>query len=100
MNISFYCVSFNDEHRKEKMSNRFNAVNLDLKFINPVDNTDERVQFADDKRTWAIMLQHLDSIRDFYENTTNEYVVVCEDDILISKNINTNYLKLSNILKI
>lgn len=87
--ISFYCVSFNDEERKEKMVNRFKAVDLELKFIDPVFQTDERVQNADEKRTWSIMLQHLDSIRDFYENTTNDYVVVCEDDILISKNINT-----------
>ena len=36
------------------------------------------------------MLQHLDCIRDFFENTDKSHCIVCEDDIYISKNISND----------
>jgi hypothetical protein len=86
--ISFYCVNFNDEDRRNKMTNRFNYFNFDLQFVEPVYSSDSRIKNIPtmyDKRTWSIMLQHLDSIKHFLEYSDKPYLIVCEDDILISK---------------
>ena len=70
------------------MINRFKQINLDLQFVNPVYDNDPRLENTNlYKRTSSIMLQHLDSIRHFYENTSADHCVVCEDDIFISKNL-------------
>jgi hypothetical protein len=97
MKVSFYCINFNDDERRRKMIQRFSNHGINLEFVNPVYTTDERLNVgavgADGKdicqykRTWSIMLQHLDSIQHFVENTENDYLILCEDDILISKNI-------------
>jgi len=110
MDIPIYVINFNDEDRKNKMIQRFNSIGFELKFMDPVYESDSRIkdsipvnQFKDgipvnqiEKRTWSIMLQHLDSIRHFYETTTLSHCIVCEDDILISKNFKTD---LPNILQ-
>jgi len=90
MNIPIYVINFNDEDRKTRMIHRFNTIGLNLNFMPPVYISDARLNIANDnikidKRTWAIMLQHLDSIKDFYERSTSDYCIICEDDILISK---------------
>jgi hypothetical protein len=88
--ISFYCVNFNDESRKNKMTSRFEQLGLLLNFVDPVRNDDARladVPERADKRTWSIMLQHMDSIRKFVEETQNDFCIVMEDDILVSKDI-------------
>jgi hypothetical protein len=92
MNVSFYCINFNDENRKMKMINRFEKHGIELQFVPSVYITDSRLESNKInnnavKRNMSIMLQHLDSIRHFYENTTNDYLILCEDDILISKNM-------------
>lgn len=93
MNLSFYCINFNDENRRSKMIERFRNQNINLEFVSPVYNHDERLNIEsiknDDglKRIWSIMLQHLDSIKHFLSNTNNDYLILCEDDILISKNM-------------
>ena len=101
MKVSFYCINFNDDARRSKMIERFSSHNINLEFVNPVYTTDERLNVGSGgsgvaadgkditphKRTWSIMLQHLDSIQHFVENTDNEYLILCEDDILISKNM-------------
>lgn len=93
MNISFYCINFNDDKRKNKMMKRFENQKLVLNFVPPVYTNDKRLDtdFINSKvckagkRIWSIMLQHLDSIQHFLDNTQNEYLIVCEDDIKISK---------------
>jgi hypothetical protein len=92
--IGFYCINYKDEKRREKMVERWAKLELPLHFVPPVESTDERlmnvtVDITKEKRTWAINLQHLDSVRHFMEHTDKEYCVVCEDDILVSK-----YLKM------
>lgn len=88
MDIPIYVINFNDEVRKQKMIERFNTIGLNLIFTQPVYQSDPRlnVDIQIEKRTCAIMLQHLDAIRDFYDNSKSEYCIVCEDDIMISKN--------------
>jgi hypothetical protein len=82
-------------------------MDIELKFTPPVYQTDNRIPQQSDKqiekRTWAIMLQHLDSIKDFFENTDSSHCIVCEDDIIISKNFKndlTNILNNFNHLKL
>lgn len=106
--VVFYMINFNDENRKKRMIDRFEYLNLDLQFVNPVYDNDPRLTGTNlYKRTSSIMLQHLDSIRHFYENTSSKYCVVCEDDIFISKNLasdlpdiinNFEYLQLDVLL--
>lgn len=99
-NVSFYCINYKDEVRKGKMIKRFDSINLNLFFVEPVENDDERLQNAPNKRdlrVWSIMLQHLDSIRHFLVNTKNDYCIVCEDDILVSKNIVNDLPEIINI---
>ncbi len=91
MNIPIYVVNMNDPIRKNKMIKRFDTIGLKYKFTPPVYSTDSRLSVENEKinkRAWSCQLAHLDSIKDFYENTDNEYCIVCEDDILISKNFN------------
>lgn len=107
MKVSFYCINFNDDARRSKMIERFSSHHINLEFVKPVYTTDERLDVGSGaagdgnditphKRTWSIMLQHLDSIQHFVENTDNEYLILCEDDILISKNMTTD---LPNIIE-
>jgi len=94
-NIAFYCINFNDEDRKNRMIQRFINQNINLNFVKPVYKDDQRItniQVCDfTKRVMSIMLQHMDSISDFYENTEDEYCIICEDDIFISKKLNTYF---------
>ena len=96
--IKFYCINYKDENRRQKMENRWKQLELDLKFVNPVEITDKRFDIARENkskeglRNWAIMLQHLDSLRDFVngeyiEGQKGEYVIICEDDIMVSKHL-------------
>lgn len=86
--VLFYMVNFNDEKRKRRMITRFRSVGLELQFVNPVYDNDIRLENTQlYKRTSSIMLQHLDSVRHFYENTSGEHCIICEDDIFISRHL-------------
>ena len=85
-----YVVNFNDDERKTKMTTRFSSIGFSLQFVPPVYISDNRLAAVPqnlnvDKRVWSIMLQHLDSIRHFVDNSSANHCIVCEDDILISK---------------
>ena len=97
--VGYYCINYKDENRREKMTKRWEALNLPLYFVPPVESNDDRltnlaIDIQNEKRTWAIMLQHLDSIRHCIENTDKEYCVVCEDDILVSKYLKVDILEI------
>ena len=93
--VVFYVINFKDDARKERMVSRFEQVGIDLHFVNPVFENDPRLQNTPlYKRTSSIMLQHLDSIRNFYENTSAKYCIVCEDDIHISKHLHEHLPKI------
>ena len=86
--VLFYVINFNDDERKQRMIDRFSSIDIDLQFIDPVYENDHRLFDTNlYKRTSSIMIQHLDSIKHFYEKTSAKYCVVCEDDIHISKNL-------------
>ena len=99
MNIPVYVVNYKNEERKNKMTERFNTVGINPIFIKEVHANDNRLNYNIDinlKRVWSIMLQHLDCMRDFFENTDKTHCIVCEDDIYISKNISND---IENIVK-
>jgi hypothetical protein len=86
-------VNFLDEFRRSKMVKRFDRLHIPVNFVSPVFKSDSRLSIEgireEHKRTYSIMLQHVDSIQDFL-NTTDEsekYCIVCEDDILLSKRL-------------
>jgi len=88
---AIYVVNFNDEERKTRMSERFAKNGLYAHFVPGVLTTDPRIAPYDitdfEKRSWSILFQHLDSAKHFYENTSADYAIVCEDDIYISKQL-------------
>jgi GR25 family glycosyltransferase involved in LPS biosynthesis len=88
--VELYCINFMDEERRIKMLDRFEGQGLSIHFVDPVYTTDSRIDSRLNKRVSSIMLQHLDSIRHFYETTTKPYAIICEDDILLSKHFATD----------
>jgi len=91
MSCAIYIVNYKDEERRRKMSQRIKSIGLDAHFIAPVSNTDPRIcnqPISDfEKRSWSAFFQHVDCMRDFLENTTYDYCIVCEDDILLSRTL-------------
>ena len=88
---AIYVVNFKDEERKQRMSERFSKTGLYANYVAGVLTTDPRIAPYDigdfKKRSWAVLFQHIDSCRHFYENTSADYAIVCEDDIYISKQL-------------
>ena len=85
--IPIYIVNYNNEERRQRMIDRFSQFNITPILTPQVETNDTRLTLAPTncKRIWAIMLQHLDSIRHYYENSSSPYCIVCEDDVHISK---------------
>ena len=86
--IGFYTFSFQNQLRKSNLELRFQKEQLQIEFVDCVENNDSRLETApaNVKRNWAIMWNHLDMLRAFLESTNN-YGVFCEDDILIRKGL-------------
>ena len=91
MSCAIYVVNYNDDQRRQKMIHRVKTIGLDAHFIQPVSVNDPRIKnqpITDfEKRNWSIFFQHVDCMRDFYENTTYDYCIICEDDVVLSKNL-------------
>lgn len=86
--IPIYIVSYKNQDRKSRMIERFKKLNLDnyITFISEVNHDDNRLSSITEefKRGCSTILQHLDCLKNFL-NTNQEYCIVCEDDIYISK---------------
>lgn len=89
-NCQFYCLSYYKENRN-KMNDKFKNLKIKCKFYNGVKYNDNRINNKYNnhkKRQLSIMYGHLDIIYDFYFNTNNtQYAIICEDDVIIHKNI-------------
>lgn len=81
--IQVYSFSFNNPERKERMTERFNTVGHPVIWVDPVPLTDSRIG-SEDKRTHAIMYNHLDMIAAFLAGDA-DYGIFCEDDIFIRR---------------
>lgn len=103
-----YVINYNNPERLTKMIKRFQELELPIPIIpNQVHLNNSRLIDISpiEPRTWAIMLQHLDALIHFYSTSSsltninkdeNEYCIICEDDVLLSKKIKEN---LPNIVK-
>jgi GR25 family glycosyltransferase involved in LPS biosynthesis len=89
--IDFYCLNFTTNpheknERRIKMEKKFDHFNIPVHFYSGVEETDNRIHFVknlQERRTWSICYGHLDMIHHFVQNSEKEYIIVCEDDILI-----------------
>ena len=88
ISVNFYTFSFKNPDREKNLRKRFSEEFIDIEFIEPVEKTDNRVAEAPDinKRTWAIMFNHLDMLQKFLESSA-EFGIFCEDDIQIRRGL-------------
>jgi len=86
--VNFYTFSYNNPIRENNMKRRFAKQNLNLNFVTPVEISDPRINSAPEnqKRTWAIMWNHLDMVKQFL-NSSAKFGIFCEDDIYIHKDL-------------
>jgi hypothetical protein len=91
MSCAVYIVNYKDEERRARMTQRVKSIGLEGHFVAPVSIEDPRIKDQPittfEKRNWSIFFQHVDSMRDFYENTTYDYCIICEDDVLLSRKL-------------
>lgn len=93
MSVHVYVVNFQDEERRARMLSRFTKIDMPVTFVDPVYAIDPRIcnqNISDfEKRTWAGFFQHVDSMKHFITTASsdNEYCIICEDDVHISKNL-------------
>jgi hypothetical protein len=90
---AIYVVNYKDDVRREKMTERVKSIRMDAHFVDPVSIQDPRIAnrpITDfEKRNWSIFFQHVDCMKQFYENTTYDYCIICEDDVLLSRTLKT-----------
>jgi GR25 family glycosyltransferase involved in LPS biosynthesis len=87
-NCDFYCLSFNNPERKKAMENRFSNLGINAFFSDGVSFEDDRIKNSNGhKRTLSFTYGHLDLIKEFYFNSEKDYGIICEDDIIIRKNL-------------
>lgn len=101
MSCAIYVVNYKDDNRRQRMTQRVKAIGLDAHFVPPVSAEDPRVRdqpITDfEKRSWATLFQHADSMRHFVENTTYDYCIICEDDILFSRELRDKIPQIINL---
>lgn len=91
--VDIYCLNFtnNPEEKNERrlqMEQKFNHFKLPVQFYSGVSSTDERICFVENdnmRRTWSICYGHLDMMNHFVKNSSKDYMILCEDDIIIHK---------------
>jgi hypothetical protein len=90
MSVGFYAFSFKNPVRKANLETQFKKENIPLIFTIPVEDTDTRLVGCPEnqRRTWAIMWSHLDSIKTFTESTYT-HGVFCEDDLIVRNSLNS-----------
>ena len=98
---AIYVVNYKDDSRREKMTQRVKSIGMDAHFVDPVSTQDPRIvdqPITDfEKRNWSIFFQHVDCMKHFSENTTYDYCIICEDDVMISKTLNTQIPDIINL---
>ena len=83
--IDFYCLNFHSS-RREQMVKKLEYFQIPIAFYSGVSSEDPRIRFIENpgiRRTASICYGHLDMLRHFVENSTKEFAILMEDDILI-----------------
>lgn len=103
MSCAIYVVNYKDDERRNKMVERVKTLGLEAHFVAPVSVEDPRIRIWPisnfEKRNWSIFFQHVDCMRSFLENTTYDYCIVCEDDVLLSKTLRVNIPQIIDVYK-
>jgi hypothetical protein len=90
-NCQFYCLSFNNEERRNNMIRRFNKLNISCKIYHGVRHDDKRIinkNLSDYLlREWSCCYGHLDMIYNFFYKTDKKYGIFCEDDLHIRRDL-------------
>lgn len=83
--IELYCLNYKNEERKQRITQTFDFLGINIHFSNGVQHDDPRLDKYQHKMAHSCMYGHLDMINDFYHNTTKDYCICFEDDIRIRK---------------
>jgi len=75
--VKFYCLNYNNPERKERMTKRFEKLELDYEIVNGVSATE---------RASSCMFGHLSMLQKFIDSN-ERFGIMCEDDIFIHKDI-------------
>jgi len=96
--VDIYCLSYNNPKRYSIMDNKLKYFTKQYNIYKGVDKLDIRIQ----ENSWisSCMLGHMDMITNFYNNSTKEYAIFCEDDILIHTKFNELILSIITEIKI
>jgi hypothetical protein len=88
----FYCLSYYTEKR-DKMIEKFHKLNINCNFYVVINDDSDKFNYdkyyIQYKKTLSIMHSHIEIINHFYYNSNSKYAIICEDDIIIHKDIKT-----------
>lgn len=109
--IEFGCLCYKNEVRKERMKARFEALHLPYRIFDTFDYSQnyecanyKRIldSVGDDlhlRRVYSCILNHLFMLQHYYERTTQEYIVVCEDDVMLRWTISHDLPYIIDLMK-
>ena len=105
--IDIYCLSFtnNPEEKNERrlqMEQKFDHFQLPVQFYSGVSSVDERICFVENenmRRTWSICYGHLDMMNHFVNHSNKDYLILCEDDIIIHKDFTKKLPQAIDVMK-
>jgi hypothetical protein len=80
MSYQLYCLSHKNPERAKNMRERLDQIGFQDAIIST------GVEYPDN-RAWGCMLGHLDMLKQFLDTSDAEYVICCEDDIVIHKEL-------------
>lgn len=88
----FYCISFFNGDRKKRMQYRLSSTQIDAVFVQPVaTSSPELLKYTQNLNQPNLVCASLTlttlKILQIFLNTTNEWCVICEDDVHIRKSI-------------
>lgn len=85
------CLSYSNEDRRERMEERFRQTGVPYHIFVSFDHSPklkrklEQAKNKSEYRIYDCMANHLSIIQYYYEHTEQEYILVCEDDVLLHK---------------
>jgi GR25 family glycosyltransferase involved in LPS biosynthesis len=105
--LDIYCLNFTNNpqeknDRRITMEQKFDHFQLPVQFYSGVSSVDKRICFVENenmRRTWSICYGHLDMMNHFVNNSNKEYMILCEDDIIIHKDFTKKLPMALNVMK-
>jgi GR25 family glycosyltransferase involved in LPS biosynthesis len=103
--MNVYVINYQNEERKSRMIRRLKEIDYFQSIVFPDEVNKDDVRLLNlkkgrnniDLRVWSIMLQHLDAVSHFVNQTEHQHCIICEDDVLIHKQLVD---KMPGILKV